>query len=50
MNPLKCAFVVKSGVFLGFIVYHRGIEIEPMKIKAIFKMPPPQNVSELKSL
>jgi hypothetical protein len=22
MNPLKCAFVVKSGVFLGFIVHH----------------------------
>jgi hypothetical protein len=50
MNPLKCAFAVKSGVFLGFIVHHRGIEIEPKKIKAIFKMPPPQNVSELKSL
>jgi hypothetical protein len=41
MNPLKCAFVVKSGVFLGFIVHHRGIEIEPKKIKAILKMPPP---------
>jgi hypothetical protein len=35
---------------LGFIVHHRGIEIEPKKIKAIFKIPPPQNVSELKSL
>jgi hypothetical protein len=50
MNPLKCAFAVKSGVFLGFIVHHRGIEIEPKKIKVIFKMSPPQNVSELKSL
>jgi hypothetical protein len=50
MNPLKCAFAVKLGVFLGFIVHHRGIEIEPKKIKAIFKMPPPQNVSEFKSL
>jgi hypothetical protein len=49
MNPLKCAFGVKSGVFLGFIVHHRGIEIEPKKIKAIFKMPP-QIVSELKSM
>jgi hypothetical protein len=50
MNPLKCAFAVKSGVFLGFIVHHRGIEIEPKKIKAILKMPPSQNLSELKSL
>jgi hypothetical protein len=50
MNPLKCAFAVKSGVFLFFTVHHQGNEIEPNKIKAIFKMPPPQNVSELKSL
>jgi hypothetical protein len=50
MNPLKCAFAVKSGVFLDFIIHHPDIEIEPKKIKAIFKMPPPQNVSELKSL
>ncbi|XP_021321401.1 uncharacterized protein LOC110437319 [Sorghum bicolor] len=50
MNPLKCAFAVQSGVFLGFIVRHRGIEIEPKKIKAIFDLPPPQNLSDLKSL
>ncbi|KAG9450538.1 hypothetical protein H6P81_010503 [Aristolochia fimbriata] len=28
MNPLKCAFGVTSGKFLGFIVHHRGIEID----------------------
>jgi hypothetical protein len=50
MNPLKCAFAIKLGVFLGFIVHHQGIEIEPKKIKAILKMPPPRNLSELKSL
>jgi hypothetical protein len=50
MNPLKCAFRVQSGVFLGFIVHHRGIEIEPKKIKAIFKMPLPKNLKDLKSL
>jgi hypothetical protein len=49
MNPLKCTFAIKSGVLLGFIIHHRGIEIEPNKIKALFKMPPPQNISELKS-
>ena len=50
MNPLKCAFAVQSGVFLGFIVRHRGIEIVPKKIKTIFDLPPPQNLSDLKSL
>jgi hypothetical protein len=28
MNPLKCVFGVSSGKFLGFIVRHRGIEID----------------------
>ena len=28
MNPCKCAFSVTSRKFLGFIVRHRGIEID----------------------
>ena len=50
MNPLKCAFAVQSGVFIGFIIHHRGIEIQTKRIKAIFQMPPSQNLKELKSL
>jgi hypothetical protein len=50
MYPLKCAFAVQLGVFLGFIVHNRGIEIEPKDIKAILEMSPPQDLSELKSL
>ena len=50
MNPLKCAFAIESGVFLGFVVHYRGIEIEPKKITAIMNMPPPSNLKELKSL
>ncbi|XP_057803083.1 uncharacterized protein LOC131018370 [Salvia miltiorrhiza] len=50
MNPLKCAFGVKSGKFLGFIVRHQGIEIEQAKIDAILKMPEPRNIHDLKSL
>ncbi|KAG9447197.1 hypothetical protein H6P81_013325 [Aristolochia fimbriata] len=49
MNPLKWAFDVTSGKLLGFIVHHRGIEIDQSKIDAILKMPEPKNVSELKS-
>ncbi|KAL6313425.1 hypothetical protein AAG906_003697 [Vitis piasezkii] len=33
MNPLKCAFGVTSG--LGFIVRHRGIEVDQSKIATI---------------
>ncbi|XP_028085335.1 uncharacterized protein LOC114286368 [Camellia sinensis] len=50
MNPLKCAFGVSSGKFLGFVVRNKGIEIDPTKIKAIAEMPPPRNLRELKGL
>ena len=35
MNPLKCAFVVSAGKFLGFIIHEAGIEVDPAKIEAI---------------
>ena len=34
LNPLKCAFGVASGKFLGFMVNHRGIKANPEKIQA----------------
>ncbi|XP_028060408.1 uncharacterized protein LOC114264016 [Camellia sinensis] len=49
MNPLKCAFGVSSGKFLGLVVRNKGIEIDPTKIKAIAEMPP-RNLRELKGL
>lgn len=50
MNPLKCAFGVTSGKFLGFIVRHRGIEIDQSKIDAIQKMSRPKSLHDLRSL
>ncbi|XP_059277852.1 uncharacterized protein LOC132032053 [Lycium ferocissimum] len=50
MNPLKCAFGVTSGKFLGFVVRHRGIEIDQAKVDSIVKMAEPRNIHELKSL
>ena len=49
MNPLKCAFGVAVGKFLGFLVHQRGIDVDPMKAKAIATMNPPTTVKELKS-
>jgi hypothetical protein len=31
MNPLKCAFGVSAGKFLGFIIHEHGIEVDPKK-------------------
>ena len=41
LNPLKCAFGVSSGKFLGFMVTQRGIEANPIQLKAIMKSQTP---------
>jgi hypothetical protein len=40
-NPEKCVFGVKKGKFLGCLVSTKGIEANPNKIEAIFRMEPP---------
>ena len=50
LNLSKCAFGVSSGKFLGFMVSHMGIEVNPDKIQAILDMKPPQNTKEIQSL
>ena len=37
LNPLKCAFGVSSGMFLGFMVKQRGIETNPIQLRAIIE-------------
>jgi ribonuclease HI len=49
MNPLKCAFGVSAGKFLGFLVHNRGIDVDPAKASAIATMRPPTSHKELKS-
>ena len=49
MNPMKCAFEVSVGKFLGFLVHHRGINVDPIKTIAIATMKRPTTVRELKS-
>ena len=50
LNPLKCAFGVASGKFLGFMVNQRGIEANPKKIRAILEMQSPRKLKEVQSL
>ena len=38
LNPSKCVFGVTTGIFLGFMVSQRGIEVNPNKIRAIMEM------------
>ena len=35
LNPTKCIFGVPSGILLGNVVSHHGIEANPEKIEAI---------------
>ena len=49
LNPKKCIFGVKSDKLLGYIVSRRGIEVDPTKVKAIMKMPPPTTLKKLHS-
>jgi hypothetical protein len=47
MNPLKCAFGVSAGKFLGFIVHEKGVEIDPKKFDSIKKIEAPACKKEL---
>ena len=41
LNASKCSFGVGSGKFLGYMVTHRRIEVNPNQIKAINSLQPP---------
>ena len=47
LNPMKCAFGVRGGNFLGFLVHQKGVEIDENKAKAILQAGPPKNKKEL---
>ena len=47
LNASKCSFGVGSGKFLGYMVMHRGIEVNSDQIKAISDLKPPRNAKEV---
>ena len=50
LNASKCSFGVGSGKFLGYMVTHREIEVNPEQIKAINNLQPPRNPKEVQRL
>jgi hypothetical protein len=50
LNPLKCVFCVTAGCLLDFIISQSGITMDPLKVKVITEIPPPQNLRQLQSL
>ena len=50
LNASKCSFGVSSGKFLGYMLTHRGIEVNPDQIKAINNLQPPRNPKEVQKL
>ena len=50
LNASKCSFGVGSDKFLGYMVTHRGIEVNPDQIKAINDLKPLQNAKEVQKL
>lgn len=50
MNPLTFFFGVSLGKSLGNIVSKGGIELDPVKVKAIMEMRSPKTLKELKGL
>lgn len=50
LNPGKCAFGVRAGKFLGYMVKERGIEVNPDQVVAIQNMKSPRNVKEVQTL
>ena len=50
LNVSKCSFGVGSGRFLGYMVTHRGIEVNPYQIRAINSLQPSQNPKEVQKL
>ncbi|KAI5347496.1 hypothetical protein L3X38_015375 [Prunus dulcis] len=49
LNWEKCQFMVTSGIVLGHIVSHKGIEVDKSKIDLIANLPIPKTIKEIRS-
>ena len=49
-KPSKCFFRVKEVEYLGHIVSHEGVKVDPNKIKAMMDWPIPKTLNNLRGL
>ena len=49
-NSSKCSFGVGSSKFLDYMVIHRGIKVNPNRVKAINSLQRPRNPKEVQKL
>nr|XP_029147022.1 uncharacterized protein LOC114924956 [Arachis hypogaea] len=50
LNPLKCAFAMEAGKFLGFMITQRGVEANPEKCQAVLQMKSPGCIKDVQRL
>nr|GEX53534.1 hypothetical protein [Tanacetum cinerariifolium] len=50
LNPKKCSFGLKEGVFLGYVVTLEGIKPCSDKTAAVLQLPSPRTIKEVQSL
>ena len=50
LNASKCSFGMGPSKFLGYMITHRGIEVNPDEIKAINNLRSPRNPKEVQKL
>ena len=49
INLKKCYFMVKSFIFLGFVINEDGIHVDEEKVTAICDWPIPKTITNIKS-
>jgi hypothetical protein len=49
-NPSKCAFGVQEVEYLGHIICHEGVKVDPRKIKSMMEWIIPKTLKKLRGL
>ncbi|GJZ45613.1 reverse transcriptase domain-containing protein [Tanacetum coccineum] len=50
LNPKKCTFGEREGMFLGYMISPEGIKLCPDKTEVVLQLPSPQTTKEVQSL
>ncbi|GJZ24661.1 reverse transcriptase domain-containing protein [Tanacetum coccineum] len=50
LNPKKCTFGMREGMFLGYKVYADGLKVCPDKVDAVLSLPSPKSLKDVQRL